>query len=236
MTASDVTATATNGSLTRAFAAMIARDMLIAVRRRADVLTTFFFFVIVVSLFPLGVGPEPERLRDIGPGVVWVAALLASMLALGRLFSGDYADGTLEQVVLAPQPLSLLVLAKVSGHWLATGLPLVTISPLLGVQFGLPAEALWALVWSLLIGTPVMSLLGAVGAALTLGVRGGGALTALLVLPLYVPVLIFGAGAVASAAAGTAIAGHLSLLGAMLMLALALAPWATAAAVRIALE
>jgi heme exporter protein B len=231
-----MTASATNGGLTQAFAAVIGRDLLIAVRRRSDVLTTFFFFVIVVSLFPLGVGPEPERLRDIGPGVVWVAALLASMLALGRLFSGDYADGTLEQVVLAPEPLSMLVLAKVAGHWLATGLPLVIISPLLGVQFGLPTEALWALAWSLLIGTPVMSLLGAVGAALTLGVRGGGALTALLVLPLYVPVLIFGAGAVAAAAGGTDIAGHLSLLGAMLMVALVLAPWATAAAVRIALE
>jgi heme exporter protein B len=224
-----------NGSLASAFAAVIVRDLLIAMRRRADVLTTFFFFVIVVSLFPLGVGPEPDRLREIGPGVVWVAALLSSMLALGRLFSGDYADGTLEQVALAPEPLSMLVLAKIAGHWLTTGLPLVAISPLLGVQFGLPPEALWALAGSLLIGTPVMSLLGAIGAALTLGVRGGGALTALLVLPLYVPVLIFGAGAVA-AVGGTDIGGHLSVLGAILLAALALAPWATAAAVRIALE
>lgn len=225
-----------NSGLTQASAAVIARDLMIAMRRRADVLTTFFFFVIVVSLFPLGVGPEPERLREIGPGVVWVAALLASMLALGRLFSSDYADGTLEQMALAKEPLSLLVLAKIAGHWLATGLPLVAISPLLGVQFGLPGPALWALAWSLLIGTPVMSLIGAVGAALTLGVRGGGALTALLVLPLYVPILIFGAGAVAAAAAGSDIDGHLSVLGAMLMVALVGAPWATAAAVRIALE
>lgn len=216
--------------------AVIARDLLIAVRRRADVLTTFFFFVIVVSLFPLGVGPEPERLRDIGPGVVWVAALLASMLALGRLFSGDYVDGTLEQLVLAPQPLSILVLAKIAGHWLTTGLPLVAISPLLGLQFNLPGGALWVLAASLAIGTPVLSLLGAIGAALTLGVRGGGALVALLVLPLYVPVLIFGAGAVVAASQGMEIGGHLSLLGAMFMIALVISPWATATAVRIALE
>lgn len=225
-----------NGGLFRAFAAVIARDLMIAMRRRADVLTTFFFFVIVASLFPLGVGSEPERLREIGPGVVWVAALLASMLALGRMFSSDYADGTLEQVALAPEPLSMLVLAKIAGHWLTTGLPLVLISPLLGVQFGLSADALRTLAWSLLIGTPVMSLLGSIGAALTLGVRGGGALIALLVLPLYVPLLIFGAGAVSGAAGGTDISGHLSVLGAMLMVALAGAPWATAVSVRIALE
>ena len=225
-----------SGGLTQAVTAVVGRDLLIALRRRADVLTTFFFFVIVVSLFPLGVGPEPERLRDIGPGVLWVAALLASMLALGRLFSGDFSDGTLEQLALSPEPLSLLVLGKIAGHWIATGLPLVLISPLLGLQFDLPPAALWVLAASLLIGTPVLSLLGAVGAALTLGVRGGGALTSLLVLPLYVPVLIFGAGAVTAAAFGTGYAGHLSLLGAMLMVALVVAPWAASAAVRIALE
>lgn len=225
-----------NPGLPQAFVGVIGRDLLIALRRRADVLTTFFFFVIVVSLFPLGVGPEPERLREIAPGVVWVAALLASMLALGRLFSGDFADGTLEQLALAPEPLSLLVMAKICSHWLATGLPLALIAPLLGVQFGLPAASLWVLFGTLLIGTPALSLIGAVGAALTLGVRGGGALTALLVLPLYVPVLIFGAGAVAASAAGTAVGGHLSLLGAMLMVSLVVAPVATAAAVRIALE
>ena len=166
-----------SGGLTQAVTAVVGRDLLIALRRRADVLTTFFFFVIVVSLFPLGVGPEPERLRDIGPGVLWVAALLASMLALGRLFSGDFSDGTLEQLALSPEPLSLLVLGKIAGHWIATGLPLVLISPLLGLQFDLPPAALWVLAASLLIGTPVLSLLGAVGAALTLGVRGGGALS-----------------------------------------------------------
>jgi heme exporter protein B len=219
-----------------AFRAVLERDLLIALRRRADVLTTFFFFVIVVSLFPLGIGPEPETLREIAPGVVWVSALLAAMLSLARMFSGDFADGTLEQLVLTAQPLTLLVLAKVGAHWLTTGLPLVLIGPLLGLQFDLPGDALWVLVISLLIGTPALSMIGAVGAALTLGVRGGGALTSLLVLPLYVPVLIFGAGAVAATTNGTGAGGHLSLLGAMLMLSLVFAPWAIAAALKISLE
>ena len=210
--------------------------MLLALRLRTDLLTIVFFFAIVVSLFPLGVGADPAMLRIIGPGVVWVAALLASMLALGRLFSGDYSDGTLEQLVLAGEPLAVLALAKVAAHWLATGLPLVLLSPLLGLEFGLNGTALWVLACSLVIGTPVLSLLGAIGAALTLGVRGGGALTALLVLPLYIPVLIFGAGAVTAAAQGIQFSGHLSVLGAMLFAAIALAPWAQAAAIRIALE
>jgi len=214
----------------------VARDLLIALRHRSDVLTTFFFFVIVVSLFPLGVGPEPDTLREIAPGVVWVAALLAAMLSLARMFGTDYADGTLEQLVLTPQPLVVLVMAKVAAHWLTTGLPLVLIAPALGLQFDLPADALATLLLSLLIGTPVLSLIGAVGAALTLGVRGGAALTSLLVLPLFVPVLTFGAGAVAATATGTGAAGHLSLLGAMLMIALVFAPWATAVALKISLE
>jgi heme exporter protein B len=216
--------------------AVVARDLLIAARRRSDVLSTFFFFVIVVSLFPLGVGPEPETLREIAPGVVWVAALLAAMLSLARMFGADYADGTLEQLVLTPQPLTLLVLSKVLAHWLTTGLPLVLIGPLLGLQYGLPGGALVTLLVSLLIGTPALSLIGAVGAALTLGVRGGGALTSLLVLPLYVPVLVFGAGAIAASATGMGAAGHLSLLGAMSLAALVFAPWATATALRISLE
>jgi heme exporter protein B len=222
-------------SLIAACRAVAARDLLIALRHRSDVLTTFFFFIIVVSLFPLGVGPEPDTLREIAPGVVWVAALLAAMLSLARMFGTDYVDGTLEQLVLTPQPLVVLVMAKVAAHWLTTGLPLVLIAPVLGLQFDLPAESLATLLLSLLIGTPVLSLVGAVGAALTLGVRGGAALTSLLVLPLYVPVLIFGAGAVVATATGGA-AGHLSLLGAMLMIALVFAPWATAVALRIALE
>ncbi|MGQ0578829.1 MAG: heme exporter protein CcmB [Betaproteobacteria bacterium] len=223
-------------SLITACRAVAGRDLLIALRHRSDVLTTFFFFVIVVSLFPLGVGPEPDTLREIAPGVVWVAALLAAMLSLARMFGTDYADGTLEQLVLTPQPLVVLVMAKVAAHWLTTGLPLVLIAPALGLQFDLPADSLATLLLSLLIGTPVLSLVGAVGAALTLGVRGGAALTSLLVLPLYVPVLIFGAGAVVATATGVGAAGHLSLLGAMLMFALAFAPWATAVALRIALE
>ncbi len=216
--------------------AVVARDLLIATRRRSDVLTTFFFFVIVVSLFPLGVGPDPETLREIAPGVVWVAALLAAMLSLARMFGADYADGALEQLILTPQPLTLLVLSKVLAHWLTTGLPLVLMAPVLGLQFDLPGDALATLLASLLIGTPALSLIGAVGAALTLGVRGGGALTSLLVLPLYVPVLVFGAGAVTAAATGMGVTGHLSLLGAMSLAALVFAPWATAMALRISLE
>ena len=224
------------GSPGAACRAVTERDLLIAARRRSDVLTTFFFFVIVVSLFPLGVGPQPDTLRQIAPGVVWVAALLAAMLSLARMFGADYADGTLEQLVLTPQPLTLLVLAKILAHWLTTGLPLVLIAPLLGLQFDLPGNALATLLWSLLIGTPALSLIGAVGAALTLGVRGGGALTALLVLPLYVPVLVFGAGAVTASATGMGAAGHLSLLAAMSLAALVFAPWAAAMALRISLE
>jgi len=225
--------TASAGAACRA---VVARDLLIAARRRSDVLTTFFFFVIVVSLFPLGVGPEPDTLREIAPGVVWVAALLAAMLSLARMFSADHADGTLEKLVLTPQPLTLLVLSKVLAHWLTTGLPLVLMAPLMGLQFGLPGDVLMTLLVSLLIGTPALSLVGAVGAALTLGVRGGGALTAVLVLPLYVPVLVFGAGAVAATATGLGVSGHLSLLGAMSLAALVFAPWATAMALRISLE
>ena len=222
--------------LTDALRAVAGRDLLAALRRRADLLTVIVFFALVASLFPLGVGPDVALLRVMGPGVVWVAALLASMLALTRLFAGDYADGTLEQLALAPQPLTLLVLAKVAAHWLVTGLPLVVIAPLLGLQFNLSADAQWVLLASLSLGTPTLSLLGAVGAALTLGVRGGGALLALLVLPLYVPVLIFGAGAVEASAAGLGAGAHLSLLGALLLVALVFAPWATAVSLRIAVE
>ncbi len=219
-----------------ALRSMVMRDLTLAVRRVADVLTTLFFFVIVVSLFPLGVGPEMETLRVIAPGVVWVAAILASMLALGRLFGNDYSDGTLEQILLAPQPLSLLVAAKVLAHWLVTGLPLVLMAPLLGLQFGLEGEALWTLWWTLLLGTPAISLIGAVGAALTLGLRGGSVLVSLLVLPLYIPVLIFGAGAVEAQVSGLGATAHLSLLGAIAVLALCFAPLAAAAALRISLD
>jgi len=216
--------------------AVIERELRIALRRRSDVMTSLIFFVIVVSLFPLGVGADPALLRTLGPGVVWVAALLACMLALARLFAADHADGTLEQLSLAPQPLMLLVLAKTTAHWLTTGLPLVVVAPLLGLQFDLGSEPLLVLIASLLLGTPTLSLIGAIGAALTLGLRGGGALLALLILPLYIPVLIFGAGAVEAVAAGLGAGAHLSLLAALFLGTLAFAPWATALALRISME
>ncbi len=215
---------------------MVIRDLTLAMRHRSDVLTTVFFFIIVVSLFPLGVGPDAQLLKEMAAGVVWVAALLASMLSLTRLFADDFNDGTLEQLLLVPQPLALIVLGKVLAHWIISGLPLVLMSPLLGLQFGLEGDELIMLMVTLLIGTPVLSLLGAIGAALTLGLRGGGVLVSLLVLPLYIPVLIFGAGAVTASAAGMGADGHLSLMGAILLLALALAPWASAAALRISVE
>jgi len=215
---------------------IVVRDLTLAWKGRVDVLSTLFFFLIVVSLFPLGIGPETQLLRLIAPGVVWVAALLASMLSLGRLFANDYQDGTLEQMLLTPQPLYLVVLGKVVALWLVSGLPLTLMSPLLGIQFGLSSNALSVLVVSLLIGTPVLALIGSIGAALTLGLRGGGVLISILVLPLYIPVLIFGAGAVDASILGSGGQGSLSLLGALLVLALVFAPWAASAALRISLE
>jgi heme exporter protein B len=215
---------------------IIKRDLLLAVRRQADVLTTLFFFIIVVSLFPLSVGPEMNMLRTMAPGVVWVAALLASMLSLGRMFSNDYLDGTLEQMLLSPQSLSLLVLGKAAAHWLVTGVPLVLMAPVLGTQYDLPGEALLVLTAALLLGTPVLSLIGAIGAALTLGLRGGGVLVSLLVLPLYIPVLIFGAGAVEANMSGMEFDAHLSLIGAFLLVSVVFAPWAAASALRVSLE
>ena len=222
--------------LLKAVACLLRRDLTVALRRSTDVLTPLVFFSIVVSLFPLGLGPEPSVLRIIGPGVIWVAALLATMLSLNRLFANDFADGTLEQMMLSPHPLTVLVLTKVTAHWALTGLPLVIISPLLALQMHMPESAIGTLVLSLLLGTPVLSLLGAVGAALTLGLRGGGVLVSLLVLPLYTPVLIFGAGAVAGVIAGLDIEAHFSLLAAFLALALTFAPWAAAAALRVSLD
>ncbi|MEW6293734.1 MAG: heme exporter protein CcmB [Pseudomonadota bacterium] len=216
--------------------AIIRRDLLLAMRRKSEVLTALFFFIIVVSLFPLGIGPETALLRKIAPGILWVAALLATMLGLARLFAPDHADGTLEQMVLAPAPLGLLVTGKIIAHWITTGLPLVLLAPVLGIQFDLDTGALGILVVALLLGTPLLSLIGAIGAALTLGLRGGGVLLSLLVLPLYVPALIFGAGAVEAHISGLGAGGHLSLLAALLALAVFFAPWATTAALRIALE
>ncbi|SMB23366.1 heme exporter subunit; membrane component of ABC superfamily [Sterolibacterium denitrificans] len=217
-------------------AGVVRRDLLLAMRRKSEVLTSLFFFVIVVSLFPLGIGPELGLLRVIAPGVLWVAALLAAMLSLARMFAPDHADGTLEQMLLSPAPLGVLVAGKIFAHWLVSGLPLVLIAPLLGVQYDLSAEALLILMLSLLIGTPLLSLIGAIGAALTLGVRGGGVLLSLLTLPLYIPALIFGAGAVEAEMSGLGAHGHLSLLVALLVLCGFFAPWVTTAALRIALE
>lgn len=215
---------------------VIHRDLRLAMRRKSDVLTPLFFFVIVVSLFPLGIGSERDMLRQIAPGILWVAALLATMLSLDRLFEQDYADGTLEQMALSPAPLGMLVLGKVVAYWLLTGFPLTLLAPLLALQFDLPTPSLLVLAASLALGTPVLSFIGAIGASLTLGLRGGSVLVALLVLPLYVPVLIFGAGSVDAAAAGLGATANLSLLGAVLVLTGFFAPWATTVALRIALE
>jgi heme exporter protein B len=216
--------------------AILKRDLSLIMRRRQDIVTAVTFLVIVVTLFPLAISPEQSVLREIAPGVVWVAALLATLLTLERLFGDDYRDGTLEQMLLLPAPLTLVVLAKLLAHWLATGLPLVLVSPLLGLQLGLAASEIGILFLTLLLGTPILTLIGAIGSALTLGVRGGSALVVVLMVPLYVPVLILGAGAVAVIADGAGAQAHLSLMGALLALALPLAPWATAAALRISTQ
>ena len=226
----------TRGGVIAAATSIARRDLLVASRRKSDAVAPLLFFIVVATLFPLGLGPEPEMLRRIGPGVLWVGALLATMLSMTRLFASDYEDGTLEQMALSPEPLAALVYGKLAAHWLTTGLPLIVAAPLLGLQYSLPADTIAVLALSLAIGTPLLSLVGAIGAALTLGVRGGGMLMALLVLPLYVPALVFGAGAVEAGAAGTGAEPHLSLLGACLALAAFFAPWAITAALRIALE
>jgi len=214
----------------------LARDLKLALRSRAELGVQLLFYVIVVTLFPLSTTPERNLLATMGPGVLWVAALLASLLSLPRLFAADHADGTLEQIALSPYPLEALVSGKILAHWLTTGLPVALMAPLLGLQYYMDGESLAVLMAALLIGTPILSLLGAIGAALTLGLRAGGSLLALLILPLYVPVLIFGAGAVDAARAGLGVAANLSLLGAGLLLAVVAAPFAAAAAVRIALD
>jgi heme exporter protein B len=215
---------------------VIRRDLQLAARRKGDWLTSQFFFVMVVSMFPLGIGPDPVMLSKVGPGVVWVAALLASLLSLSRLFADDHRDGTLEQMLLSPNPPVLLALGKALAHWLIYGIPLLLIAPVLGVQFSLPAEAIGVLMLSLLIGTPVLSLLGSVGAALTLGLRGGGVLLTLLILPLYVPALIFGAGSVDAALAGMGAEANLSLLASFMVMTLLVSPWVASAALRVSIE
>ena len=216
--------------------AVLRREISLALRQKGEVLTPLVFFVVIASLFPLGVGPESALLLRMAPGVLWVSALLAAMLSLQRLFATDYADGSLEQMVLSATPLPMLVFAKALSHFLLSGLPLVLMAPILGLQFGLDGQSLGILMLSLLLGTPTLSLVGSIGAALTLGVRGAGVLLSLLILPLYIPVLIFGAGAVEAEAAGLGAGGHLSLLAALLVLSLFFAPLATTAALKISLE
>ncbi len=219
-----------------ALLAMLRRDLRLALRQGADTLVVVLFFVLAASLFPFGVGPEPEMLARIAGGVIWVMALLASLLSLERLFQNDYEDGGLELLALAPAPLELLVLAKCAAHWLTTGLPLLLAAPLLAVLLALPGQGFAALLLAMLLGTPTLTLIGAIGAALVLGARRGGVLVSLLVLPLYIPVLIFGVAAVEGAVAGLAIRPHLMVLGGLLLGALVLAPWASAAALRQAVE
>lgn len=215
---------------------IVQRDLSLALRRKNDSLSSLFFFVVVASLFPLGIGPEPTLLAKIAPGMLWVAALLAAMLSLNRLFAEDFQDGTLDQLVLGAIPLPLAALSKTISHWISSGLLLTLASPILAIQFNLDGQSTLILFLSLLIGTPLLSLIGSIGAALTLATRGGGMLLSLLVLPLVIPVLIFGAGAVDAHQAGLPIDGHFYLLGAMLVIALFFAPIATAASLRIAVE
>ncbi|HMA32498.1 MAG TPA: heme exporter protein CcmB [Casimicrobiaceae bacterium] len=223
-------------SVSAAFTWALVRDLRIGLRSKAELGVQLMFYVIVVSLFPLASSPSREVLATLGPGVLWTAALLASLLSLPRLFSADFGDGTLEQIALSPRPLTALVSGKMAAHWLTTGLPVAVLAPILGEQYSMDVTELGILAAALLLGTPILSLLGAIGAALTLGARGGGSLLALLVLPLYVPVLIFGAGAVDAVRSGLSASPQLSLLAAGLLLALVAAPFAVAAAVRIALD
>lgn len=218
------------------FLAVYLRDLRLAMRRRVETLMPVAFFVVTASLFPLGVGPEPQILRQLAPGLAWVCALLAAMLSVSQLYASDFTDGSLEQMLLTGRSAVVIAAAKSAAHWTLSGLPLIAAAPLLGLLFDMHREALGTLVVSLLLGTPVLSLLGSVGAALTLGLRSAGVLLLLLVLPLTIPALIFGTGAVAAVDAGQSPGGHFSILGALLILTALTAPLATAAALRISLE
>ncbi|WP_407650030.1 heme exporter protein CcmB [Halomonas rhizosphaerae] len=219
-----------------AIRATLKRDLVLMMRRRSEVLNPLVFFALVITLFPIGISPDPELLATIAPGLLWVAALLAALLSLDSLFRSDYDDGSLEQLLLSPQPLPALALAKVAVHWLLTGLPLALMAPLLGIMLSLPAGSYAVLALSLALGSASLSLIGAIGAALTVGLSRGGVLLSLLVLPLYIPVLIFGAGAVQAAILGDGVSAHLAILGALLAVALSLAPWAIAASLRISIN
>ncbi len=219
-------------SLGQAYVFLLRRDLLLALRNRAEYAMPLLFFVLVVTLFPLALGALPELLARIAPGIVWVGALLAAMLSLPSIFRSDFDDGSLEQILLSAHPVAVLVLAKVCAHWLVTGLPLLLVAPLLAEMLGLPGAAQPMLMTTILLGTPSLSLVGAIGVALTVGLRKGGIILALLVLPLYVPVLIFAASAIDNAAMGLGTTTQIYMLLAFLLLSLSLSPWATAAALR----
>jgi heme exporter protein B len=221
---------------TQAFSALLRRDLLLAFRRRAEMMQPLIFLLVVVSLFPLGVGPSPGLLASIAPGVIWIAALLATVLSLETLFRADFEDGTLEQFAISGHPLTSIALAKILVHWLIAGLPIVLLSPLLALWMNLPLEGLLVLMATLILGTPVLSLIGAIAGALTVSLKRGGQLLSLLVFPLYVPLLIIAANAVSSAVAGLPYNGQLGLMFAGLIAALSLAPFATAAALKLSLE
>ncbi|MCU7905545.1 MAG: heme exporter protein CcmB [Candidatus Thiodiazotropha sp. (ex Epidulcina cf. delphinae)] len=223
-------------SLTSAFTLLLKRDLVLAYRRRAEMVNPMLFFVLVTAMFPLGIGNDPKLIEAVGPGVVWVAALLAALLSLDSMFRSDFDDGSLEQFMLSAHPVSILVLAKVLAHWLVTGLPLFVVAPLLAVLLNVPSSAIPTLMLTLVLGTPVLSLIGSVGVALTVGLRRGGVILSLLVLPLYVPVLIFATDAVKTAIVGIPTTAQLSILSAMLVGSLVLAPMATAASLRISLS
>lgn len=225
-----------DASTLNAFVAIVRRDLLLAYRHRAELINPLAFFVLVVTLFPLGVGAEVELLKRIAPGVIWVAALLASLLTMDSIFRSDFEDGSLELMVMSPHPLSVLVLGKVAAHWLLSGAPLSLVAPLLATMFNMDAEAIKILLITLLLGTPVLSLIGAIAVALTVGLRKGGVLLAILVLPLYVPVLIFASNAVDAAMAGFQVSGQLYMMFAMLFMAITLTPWPTAAALKMSLS
>lgn len=223
-------------SLSKAFITLLRRDLLLVMRRRSEAVNPVLFFIIVASLFPFGTSSDLALLQKIAPGIVWVAALLATMLSLDAIFRSDFEDGSLEQLMLSPHPASILVLAKVVAHWLVTGVPLLIAAPFMALLYGLPSDALSTLLLSLLIGTPVLSLVGSVGVALTVALRNGGVILSLLILPLYVPVLIFGSGAVELAVEGFSPAANLYMLSAILALAAVLTPWPAAAALRLSLS
>ncbi len=223
-------------SVSRAFLAVIRRDLILAFRRRAEMANPVLFFVLVITLFPLGIGAQPKLLQAMAPGVVWVSALLAAMLSLDGLFRSDFEDGSLEQMLLSSQPVSVLILAKVTAHWLVTGLPLLLIAPLLAVFLGMPTHSVGVLLITLLLGTPVLSLIGAIGVALTVGLRRGGMILSLLVLPLYVPVLIFASNAVEMAGSGLPVDAQINILAAILLMAVVLTPWPTASALKMSIQ